>query len=86
MADLQEQLVDTGDARLLLGGTTARKCRCHVFYRCPLPSPDLRRMDAVRLGRLSQRHFFADRLKRNLGFKLRRMAFAFLHFGSSLSS
>jgi len=56
-------------------------------------------MNAVFLRQLRQRHFLADRLKRDLGFeiplssKLRfdcravgRMVLSFLHFGSSLSS
>ncbi len=80
------QLVDIGGSNLFWGRTAARKCCRHVLYRGALPSPDLRRMDAVLLGQFRQRHLFADRFKRDLGLKIGRMVLAFLHFGSSLSS
>ena len=86
LPNLGMQLVDVSCAYLFWGRTSACKCCRHVLYRRSFPGPDLRRMNAVFLGQLRQRHLLTDRFKRNLGFELWRMVLSFLHSGSLLSS
>ena len=46
-------------------------------YHTLLSSTDLRRMHAILLGQLRQRHLLADRFERNLGLELWRMVLSF---------
>ena len=78
------QFIDVSGTHPLGRGTFAGKGRRHVFYRCPLPSTDLRGMHSVCLGQLRQRHLLTDRFKRDLRLKLWRVVLSFLHFGPSI--
>ena len=79
------QLVDVRNAHLIWGCTSARKGRRHVLYRRTFPCANLRRVNAMFLGQIRQRHLLADCFKRNLGLEIGRMVLSFRHLGSLLS-
>jgi hypothetical protein len=65
LPNLRMQLLDIGSAPRVWRATAPLKGRRHVVQRYPFPCADLIGMNAVILAQFRQRHFFADRLKRN---------------------